>query len=57
MGANAFELSGGPQNVERLCILREARPYHPVRSWELLNIAFEFRKLVKGDREIASQVR
>jgi len=34
--ANALDLSGGPPYVERLCILREARPYHSVRSWELL---------------------
>jgi hypothetical protein len=32
---NAFDLSGRPQNVQLLCILREARPYHPVCAWDL----------------------
>jgi hypothetical protein len=37
-GHNAFDLSGGPPYVERLRTLREARPYHSVRSWDLLAV-------------------
>lgn len=33
---NAFELSGGPPDVERLRILREARPYHP-SAWRVVS--------------------
>jgi hypothetical protein len=32
---SALELSGGPQNVERLRIFREAGPYYPVRSFAI----------------------
>ena len=47
---NALELSGGPLNVERLCIFREARPYHPVRLYELFG---EHSTLNRFDRRPA----